>query len=486
MAYLTGLKKQINKANQYMSEKISGVEGTKLDDEFYCMEKKSDLVVELVDDLQIKTKEYLQPNPTVRAKMAAVKGISKLSGQAKASTYPQPEGTLGEAMLTYGNKLQEYDRESIFGSSLVESGEALKSMADLKYALDDNVKQNYLEPLHHLQSKDLKEVAHHRKKLQGRKLDYDCKKRQGVTDKELKQAEDKFAESLHLAQMGMFNILEADIEQISQLMQFAEALLEYHKQCSEILQGLTETLYSKTQAASTRQRKEFVPKTLEDLGIETSCDLSLTAPHLERQMRGSGSSRSEAPRSSSTVRSSSVASISSSQSSSTQRPTSQPNFNSSKRLQDLDPWDQAERASAPPTGGHLGWTVFPDPTPAPRAAWAASNGVKSNVPSGSLISPAGSPAGTPTHHPSQFSSGFNSGVASPNRYTPSSTPTKLSQPSCQALYDFEPENSGELGFREGDVIVLKHKVDENWYEGTFQGKTGFFPINYVQVLVPLP
>ena len=111
MAYLSGLKKQINKANQFMSERISGVEGTKLDDDFYVMEKKSDLIVELVDDLQIKTKEYLQPNPTVRAKMAAVKGISKLSGQAKASTYPQPEGTLGEAMLTYGNKLQEYDRE---------------------------------------------------------------------------------------------------------------------------------------------------------------------------------------------------------------------------------------------------------------------------------------------------------------------------------------------------------------------------------------
>ena len=95
----------------------------------------------------------------------------------------------------------------MFASSLIESGEALKGMADLKYALDDNVKQNYLEPLHHLQSKDLKEAAHHRKKLQGRKLDYDCKKRKqqsggGVPDKEIKQAEDKFAESLHLAQMG--------------------------------------------------------------------------------------------------------------------------------------------------------------------------------------------------------------------------------------------------------------------------------------------
>lgn len=92
MAFLPGLKKQINKANQFMSEKISGVEGTKvrknvrfkmfqifqsfifqLDDDFHTMERKTDIYVELVDDLQIKTKEYLQPNPTVRAKMAAVK-----------------------------------------------------------------------------------------------------------------------------------------------------------------------------------------------------------------------------------------------------------------------------------------------------------------------------------------------------------------------------------------------------------------------------
>lgn len=31
-------------------------------------------------------------------------------------------------------------------------------MADIKYSLDDNVKQNFLEPLHQLQMKDLKEV----------------------------------------------------------------------------------------------------------------------------------------------------------------------------------------------------------------------------------------------------------------------------------------------------------------------------------------
>lgn len=387
-----------------MSERISGVEGTKLDDDFYGMEKKTDLFNELVDDLQIKTKEYLQPNPTVRAKMAAVKGISKLSGQAKASTYPQPEGTLGEAMSTYGNKLQDFDSESIFAHSLVEGGEALKQMADLKYALDDNVKQNYLEPLHQLQSKDLKEVAHHRKKLQGRKLDYDCKKRKqqgagGIPDKEIKQAEDKFAESLHLAQMGMFNIMENDVEQIAQLMQFAEALLEYHKQCSEILQGLTETLYQKTNLASARQRKEFTPKTLEDLGVDTTGDYAVSDPRMERNLRNSGSN-----------------------------------------------------SNIPGSGNNM-------------------------------TSPGMSPAGTPTHHASGHSSGFNS--ASP-RPSPVPSPTKLAQPTAQALYDFDPENSGELGFKEGDMIQLKEKLDENWFEGTFQGRTGLFPVNYVTVLVPLP
>lgn len=113
------------------------------------------MTYELVEELQLKTKEFLQPNPTARAKMAAVKGISKLSGQAKTNTYPQPEGVLGDCMLMYGKKLGD---DSLFGLALVETGEALKEMADVKYSLDDNIKQNFLEPLHHLQTKEIKEV----------------------------------------------------------------------------------------------------------------------------------------------------------------------------------------------------------------------------------------------------------------------------------------------------------------------------------------
>jgi len=392
----SGLRKQINKANQYMNEKIGGAEGTKLDDDFVEMEKRTDVTYELVDDLQLKTKEYLQPNPTARAKMAAVKGISKLSGQAKASTYPQPEGVLGECMTTYGRKLGE---DSIFAQSLMEAGESLKQMADIKYSLDDNVKQNFLEPLHHLQTKDLKEVMHHRKKLQGRRLDFDCKKRKQSkgTDDEIKLAEDKFAESLHLAQMGMHNLLENDMEQVSQLSTFADCLYDYHRQCAEILKNLCETLEEKKQEAASRPKKEFNPKTLHDLQLHLDSSDGINH-HASDSLNGTTPSRSPLP------------------------------------------------SPGQSTPQH-GWDpMFSQGTPKSQNASPLPSPMKS------------SPARSPTNQAAY----------------------------CQALYDFDPENPGELGFKEGDKIILVSRIDENWYEGSVNGKTGYFPVSYVNVVVALP
>ncbi|XP_076262289.1 SH3 domain containing GRB2 like, endophilin-A isoform X3 [Rhynchophorus ferrugineus] len=407
-----GLKKQINKCNQYVTEKMGGAEGTKLDLDFMDMERKTDVTVELVEDLQNKTKEFLQPNPTARAKMAAVKGISKLSGQAKSNTYPQPEGVLGDCMLSYGKKLGD---DSMFGNALVEMGEALRQMADVKYSLDDNIKQNFLEPLHHLQTKDLKEVMHHRKKLQGRRLDFDCKRRRqakgsNIADEEIRTAEEKFAESLHLAQMGMFHLLENDVEQISQLATFAEGLYDYHSQCTDILRTLAQILQEKREEAVNRPKVEFVPKTLSDLNIE---GVSVTDGY-------NGTHSSQRSLNSHNIGNN----------------YSNKNNSSNGRKQFSRPAPKI----AP---------IKPLPPPDPFDPW---------TPASPLPSPMKSPARTPMNR----------------------------QPCCTALYDFEAENPGELSFKENEVIILLNKIDENWFEGSLGGRTGYFPVNYVRVEVPLP
>ncbi|XP_055934219.1 endophilin-A-like isoform X5 [Argiope bruennichi] len=408
-----GLKKQINKANQYMSEKIGGAEGTKFTEEYTEMERKTDLTNELVEDLLNKTKEYLQPNPASRAKLMV---SSKLRGGAKAHAYTQPEGTLGESMVKYGKDLGE---ESPFGLSLIECGEALKQMAEVKYALEDNVKQNFLEPLHHLQTKDIKDVMHHRKKLQGRRLDYDCKKRRQaksaahtpnaagahLSEEEIKLAEDKFEESFNLASMGMFNLLENDVEQISQLASLAESLYDYHNQCAAILQSAVERLNEQRNEAASRPRETYQPKKLHELNIPSLHD-------------------------------------------------------------DISP--QVEYGASParsPAG---------TPVDHPPHKSLFLGGLTAGGGQTSATSPGRSPNRSPNASP----------LPSPVR-SPARTPV-VQQPCAQALYDFEPENEGELGFKEGEVITLTSRVDDNWFEGTIHNRTGLFPVNYVQVLVPLP
>lgn len=355
---LAGLKKQLNKANQYLSETIGGAKGTELDAEFAEMERKLDVTEKLVTDLQARTQEYLQPNPATRARLMTMHTISKVRGQAHKSAYPQPEGLLGDCMVKNGKELGE---DSVYGSALVEFGESLHQMADVKYALEDNVKQNFLDPLYNLQNKDLREVAHHRKKLQGRRLDYDHKAgRKDLREEEMRAAMEKFEESKELAETSMYNLLDNEVEQLSQLSALCQAQLAYHKQCSDILDRLNDVIQDKVQESNSRPTRPHVPKR-----VSSSLDVY------------GGSSNSI-------------------------------------------------------NGGGTGSTRRP------------------------------------------------SGSTTPSAPTP---PKK--QACARALYDFEIENEGELAFAEGDLINLVARLDENWLEGELRGQRGFFPSNYVEVLVDL-
>uniref|UniRef100_A0A8C5XBX6 SH3 domain containing GRB2 like 3, endophilin A3 n=1 Tax=Microcebus murinus TaxID=30608 RepID=A0A8C5XBX6_MICMU len=333
---VAGLKKQFHKASQLFSEKISGAEGTKLDDAFLDMERKIDVTNKAVAEILSKTTEYLQPNPGK---------FEHPTGPVKTPPGLPRTPLLGDSART--GKLCVF---SVQGNAMIEVGETLKLMAEVKDSLDINVKQTFIDPLQLLQDKDLKEIGHHLRKMEGRRLDYDYKKKRvgKVPDEEVRQAVEKFEESKELAERSMFNFLENDVEQVSQLAVFIEAALDYHRQTMEILQELQNRLQIRISAASSIPRREYKPRPVK----RSSSELN-------------GVSTS-----------------------------------------------------------------------------AAAKASGSNIP--------------------------------------------MDQPCCRGLYDFEPENQGELGFKEGDIITLTNQIDENWYEGMIHGESGFFPINYVEVIVPLP
>ncbi|XP_051984569.1 endophilin-A2-like isoform X2 [Xyrauchen texanus] len=350
---VAGLKKQFYKASQLMSEKVGGAEGTKLNEDFKDLERKADITSKAIADVLCKTTEYLQPNPASRARLTMVNTMSKVRGQVKSPGYPQAEGLLGECMLKYG---QDMGEDTNFGGALVEMGEAMKRLAEVKDSLDIDVKQNFIDPFQTIVDKDLKDIQHLLKKLEGRRLDYDYKKkRQGkIPDEELRQAVEKFQESKDAAETSMQNLLDTDVEQVSQLAALVESQLQFHRQSVEVLEELAEKMRQRVNQAQSQPRQKRMP-------------------------------------------------------------VSRPSFDYS------EPED--------------------------------SNG------------------------------GWNSS-ASPSTY-PSAVSIATDQACCKALYDFEPENDGELKFSEGDVITLTNHIDENWYEGTVHGQTGLFPCNYVEVMVPL-
>uniref|UniRef100_A0A3Q4BS94 SH3-domain GRB2-like 3b n=1 Tax=Mola mola TaxID=94237 RepID=A0A3Q4BS94_MOLML len=316
---VSGMKKQLHKANQLLSERLMGAEGTKMDEDFLRMEKCVLVIHSLLAELLSRTTEFLQPNPADRAKLSVLNTMSRIRGRATAAGYPQTEGMLGDCMLRHGHEL---GAASEFGGALSGVGEALQQVAHARDTLDVNVQHTFINPLQGLHNTKLKEIR--LKKLNGRRLDFDYKRRRRgkVPVEEVQQAWNKFITSKEQAEGSMFVLLQNDVEQLGHLAALVAALLDFHHNAHHILLGL----HGNLQARCTK----FVKRT----------------------------------------------------------------------------GKQRELA--------------------------------------------------------------------------------LDQPCCRAIYSFHPDREGELDFSEGDVIVLTDRVDADWYEGTLGGRSGLFPVCYVDVLVPLP
>lgn len=54
----------------------------------------------------------------------------------------------------------------------------------------------------------------------------------------------------------------------------------------------------------------------------------------------------------------------------------------------------------------------------------------------------------------------------------------------KARFNFKQTNEDELSVNKGDIIYVTRVEEGGWWEGTLNGKTGWFPSNYVREIKP--
>ena len=362
-----GLKKQMNKTQQYLSEKIGGKEGSKVDDEFIELERQVDATAKCMENLNNKVMEFLQPNPVTRAKLASLATYSKVRGTNSDMQYPQVERQLGELLV---RNAEEIGSQSCYAKAVNELGDGFMRLADIKDSLDCDIKQNFIDPTDQSIKGDYKDnILAHRKKMNSRRLDYDYKISQHekgkVTNDELYIAEDKFNESLQSADVGMKRFVQNEEEHIHQLMAFVGFLKDYHQSSLSILDEVHSNLQSAAHEAASRPKPDDRPIARVSSVQQRTNNISISGPS------------------------------------------------------DMKPM-------SPQSGGP--------------------------------------PPGPPPPKPASLSS---------------------KTPSAKVLFDFDAENATELDLKENDIVILTKKIDENWFEGEINGRKGYFPVNYVEVINPL-
>ncbi|XP_029796044.1 SH3 domain-containing protein 19 isoform X1 [Suricata suricatta] len=59
-------------------------------------------------------------------------------------------------------------------------------------------------------------------------------------------------------------------------------------------------------------------------------------------------------------------------------------------------------------------------------------------------------------------------------------------PRCVARFEYIGDQKDELSFSEGEIIILKEYVNEEWARGELRDRTGIFPLNFVELVEEHP
>ncbi|XP_024272074.1 SH3 domain-containing kinase-binding protein 1-like isoform X2 [Oncorhynchus tshawytscha] len=86
---------------------------------------------------------------------------------------------------------------------------------------------------------------------------------------------------------------------------------------------------------------------------------------------------------------------------------------------------------------------------------------------------------------SDLSNGSTSPVPEPD-LRPARKGDQTHQRRCKASFSYVPQNEDELELKIGDVIHILGEVEEGWWQGSLNGKTGMFPSNFTRELEDTP
>jgi len=117
---------------------------------------------------------------------------------------------------------------------------------------------------------------------------------------------------------------------------------------------------------------------------------------------------------------------------------------------------------------------YPRITTPPESSAATHKISASYSPTTSSFSNYEPPQSEPSAPPSQPSS-------APKSLPPKPQPAASTGAKAQALYDFNPQDTSELGFKVGDIVMIT-KQNGDWWEGELKGKRGLLPSNYVKLI----
>ncbi|XP_034562415.1 SH3 domain-containing kinase-binding protein 1 isoform X2 [Notolabrus celidotus] len=80
---------------------------------------------------------------------------------------------------------------------------------------------------------------------------------------------------------------------------------------------------------------------------------------------------------------------------------------------------------------------------------------------------------------SELSNGRASPVSDPG-VRPGRKGEQIRKRRCKAAFSYVPQHEDELGLKIGDIIEIIAEVEEGWWEGSLNGKTGMFPSNFTK------